>query len=202
MKDVTSTSFGLLIAFLLPGLAALYALSLYFDPIKSQLSVFLSAESNVGLFLLVVLTALILGLQVTLIRWFIYEIAIERIILRRDKLPKEAFAALGQSGYLSAFRAATDEYYRYHQFWGGMSIVVPIMYFGFRLKTTAYSDFAISGWGLLSFLVVEVLTLAGALDAYRNYIERARDILHRGEGNGERLAKEDGKKDCESAQES
>ena len=36
MKDVTSTSFGLLIAFLLPGLAAFYGLSLWSPEIPNE----------------------------------------------------------------------------------------------------------------------------------------------------------------------
>ncbi len=69
MKDVTSTSLGLLIAYLLPGLVALYAFSLWPGPLQSQFQVFLTAESNVGLFLLVILAAIALGLQITWV-WY------------------------------------------------------------------------------------------------------------------------------------
>lgn len=61
LKDVTSTSFGYVIAFLLPGLAALYALGLWSAKIAGILSTFLTSNSNIGLFLLIIATALGLG---------------------------------------------------------------------------------------------------------------------------------------------
>ena len=61
MKDVTSTSFGLVIAYLLPGLMALYALSYFSIPVHALFLTFLKAESNVGLFLLVDAVCLLLG---------------------------------------------------------------------------------------------------------------------------------------------
>jgi hypothetical protein len=124
MKDVTSTSFGLLIAYLLPGLVALYAFSLWLNSIQSQFKVFLTAESNVGLFLLVVLAAITLGLQVTAPRWVLFELILFKLLFwliskkqyRKHVLSSEDFLILGVRSKLEAFRAATDEYYRYHQF--------------------------------------------------------------------------------------
>jgi hypothetical protein len=175
MKDVTSTSFGLLIAFLLPGLAALYAFSLWPGPIQSLFQVFLTAESNVGLFLLVILAAIALGIQVTAIRWVLFEL----LFCRRHRLSKEAFSNLGDPGKLAAFRAATDEHYRYHQFWGGLTIVLPILYLGLR-SPSSNSAWAKSCWTAVVFMVLEVITFAAAIEAYSRYASRANKILQGG----------------------
>jgi len=172
MKDVTSTSFGLLIAFLLPGLAALYAFSLWPGPIQSQFQVFLTAESNVGLFLLVILAAITVGLQVAAVRWVVFEL----LFCRMHRLSKAAFSSLGDPGKLAAFRAATDEHYRYHQFWGGMTIVLPILYFGLRVPSSN-SSWAKSYWTAVVFVILEVITFAAAIEAYSRYASRANKIL-------------------------
>jgi len=182
MKDVTSTSFGFLIAYLLPGLVALYAFSLWLDPIQSQLKVFLTADANVGLFLLVILAAIALGLQVTAVRWVLFELVLFLVLFElvfgwKLRLSKSDFASLGVPGKLEAFRAATDEYYRYHQFWGGMTIVLPILYLGLRSSKSLDFSWAKSCWTAFAFVVIEVITFAAAIEAYRRYAGRGNKIL-------------------------
>lgn len=77
-----------------------------------------------------------------------------------------------------AFRGAVEEHYRYHQFWGSMSIVIPIFYLGWAREMGA---FPITGKALLIlalFLFMEGVTVAGAVIAYRNYVERAKQIMN------------------------
>jgi small-conductance mechanosensitive channel len=193
MKDITSTSFGFLIAYLLPGLVALYAFSLWLDPIQSQLKVFLTADANVGLFLLVILTAIALGLQLTAVRWVVFELllfkALLKIVIRKFKrwskkhrlseqlrLSEEDFSSLGVPGKLEAFRAATDEHYRYHQFWGGMTIVLPILYLALR-SSPSYSSWVKSCWSVAVFVVIEIITFAAAIKAYSRYASRGNKIM-------------------------
>ena len=73
MKDVTVTSFGLVIAYLLPGLSLLYTLGFWFPEIHSLFQAFLTTTSNLGLFLIVVLVSLIVGLIIHGIRAVVYE---------------------------------------------------------------------------------------------------------------------------------
>lgn len=173
MKDITSTTFGLVIAYLLPGLTALYAIALWSNDIRGMLGTFTKAESNVGLFFLVVLIALTLGLQVSAVRWVIYE----KWLCKSHRLEPEMFANLGTSDKLLAFKAAVEEGYRYHQFWGGISVVAPILFFGYLYLN--YLDFSgkLIGLYIFIFLVVEIFTCVAARFAYVNYIARARKIM-------------------------
>jgi hypothetical protein len=81
---------------------------------------------------------------------------------------------------LSAFRAAVDEHYRYHQFWGGMAVTLPVVFLGWIKERWSEGSL----WNTLGisalFVLVEALTFAGALDAYEPYSERAKSILEEG----------------------
>jgi len=174
MKDVTSTSFGLLIAFLLPGLVGLYALSFWWTTLRRVFDTFLTVESNVGLSVMVLLAALALGLQVTVLRWVIFECW----ICKKDRLVPTDFAALGGESKLSSFRAAVDEHYRYHQFWGGMVLVIPVLWLAIVWEY----------WGGLTKLeislcsaalvAVEAITALAAREAFHKYVTRAKYILN------------------------
>lgn len=74
MGGVTSTSFGLLIAYLLPGLIGLYGASLWSNAVSKVFSTFLTSSSNVGLFILILLGSLVVGLVVSGLRWLLVEV--------------------------------------------------------------------------------------------------------------------------------
>jgi hypothetical protein len=171
MKDVTSTSFGLVIAYLLPGLMALYALSYFSAPVHSLFATFLQAQSNVGLFLLVTLAALAVGLQVSIVRSLIFQYW----LCRKWSLSAEDFATLAAEGRLTAFRAAVDEHLRYHQFWGGMVVAMPILFGRWIFDQPTWSSDQIVL--VLTFLALEAVTVWAAWQAYVAYVERSKAIL-------------------------
>jgi hypothetical protein len=173
MTDITSTSFGLIIAFLLPGLAGLVSLSFWSVSVRRLFQAFLTAEANVGLFLLVVLTALTMGLLITVVRWVLFE----RWLCRSYRLQPSDFAQLGQKDRLEAYRAAVDEHYRYHQFWGGMTVALLMFYAGWLYSVHPTLASLKTLTSLLAFLGLEVLTVVAATVAYRNYVTRARNIM-------------------------
>ncbi len=173
MTDIGSTSFGLFIAFLLPGLTALYSLTFWSARAKRVFETFLTAESNVGLFLLVLCASVAAGLLVTVFRWLLFELWLGK----NYRLDSSAFSALRDEATLSAFRAAIDEHYRYHQFWGGMTISILLLYAGWL--TSAWAQLS-RRWILFSvtiFVVIEVATAIAAFVAYKHYVVRSRPIL-------------------------
>ncbi len=173
MKDVTSTSFGLLVAFLLPGLAGLYSISFWSPPIRRVFETFLTAQSNVGLSILVLLAALTVGLIVTVLRWWIFECWVSR----KYRLAADEFAKLDSDSKLASFRAAVDEHYRYHQFWGGMFVVFPFLFIG-ALKEywAAMTEIRVALF-FVALAVMEIITGVAAHAAFKNYGTRAKHIL-------------------------
>lgn len=186
MKDVTSTSFGLLIAFVLPGLAGFYSLVFWSPRVQRLFNTFLTARSNIGLVLLVFAGAILIGLHVALLRWLLYE----RLLCRSMRFDPADFAVLGTAeNKLAAFRAVTEEHYRYHQFWGGMSIVMPMFILGWLVDLWAFLRWWQILLGLLGLVAMEVATACGAIAAYRKYVDRGKHIL-KGDSNAQRVGQE------------
>lgn len=128
MKDVTVTSFGLVIAYLLPGVTALYSLGFWFPGIHPLFQIFLTTQSNVGLFVIVVLVSLAVGLIVHGMRAVLYEYIFCK---KETRFDHSHFRKLTSVGRAEAFRSLVDEMYRYHQWWGGLSIIWPFFVYGF-----------------------------------------------------------------------
>jgi hypothetical protein len=173
VTDITSTSFGLIIAFLLPGLTGLVSLSFWSVSVLRIFQAFLTAESNVGLFLMVVLAALTMGLLITVVRWVLFECW----FCRSERLLPADFTSLGRKDKLEAFRAAVDEHYRYHQFWGGMTVALAMFYAGWLHSVPPALQCLTTLWSLVVFLGLEVLMVVAAKAAYRNYVARSKSIM-------------------------
>jgi hypothetical protein len=176
LKDVTSTSFGLTIAFLLPGTVALFSLSLWLESAADAFHTFLTAKANVGLFLFLLLGALICGLVVAAVRSFLYETLLsrfEKVYGRR--LTGEELRRVSEEDRFTAFRAAIDETYRYYQFNGGMTIAAPALFAGW-LKTVDEGA-AIEFLLVVGFVALEALLAFRAISEYRSYLGWMRSIL-------------------------
>jgi hypothetical protein len=172
IKDVTITSFGLLLAYFLPGLIGLYGLSFWSESLRSSFKGFLTAESSVGLFVIVILFAAIVGLLAHGVRWIIFEVWFCRENL---KLEASDFEKLSAPGKMSAFRGAVDEIHRYHQWWGGVSVVGPIVFAGWA-SSGGHSKSAIT-FASIVFLAFEVLAIFAALRVQEQYVHRVKMIL-------------------------
>lgn len=175
VKDVTVTSFGLIIAYLLPGLVGLYGLSFWSQRLSESFATFLTAESNVGLFLILILGSLVIGMVAHGVRWILFEVW---FCGPEYKFAASDFADLAGEGKLSAFRGAVDEIYRYHQWWGGLTVVAPLLFFG----AVHASWLSRLGWpaqigSWCGFLALEALTSYAAKRVHQQYIMRVKSIL-------------------------
>lgn len=175
LKDLTATSFGLIVAYLLPGLVGLYGLSFWFPPIAATFATFLTAESSVGLFFLVVLASLAVGMLAHGIRWIVFEVWCSGT---DQRLEASLFANLAGERKLAAFRTAVDEIYRYHQWWGGIAVTGPVLFIGWMNSPDAAQTGAarsVSLW--IAFLALEALVIFAAWRVWNFYIARLRCIL-------------------------
>lgn len=187
---VTSTVFGYLIAFLLPGMVGLYGLTFWSPAVAELFRTFLTARSNAGLFLLVVLAALVVGLLIAGARWLLYEVAWISLIRRvrakgclqglYARPAPDAYASLGNEKILAAYRAAVEEVFRYYQFWGGMSLVIPLLFTGWLVTMfprLSWLQIALASAGAAG---IECLALIRAWGMYRRFLERERAIISGG----------------------
>lgn len=174
VKDVTATSFGLIIGYLLPGLMGLYGLSFVYTPLRTAFSTFQTVGSNVGLFLVVVLAALTMGLFANSARWVIFDVLCGRPTDQIGTL----YARLGTDGKVGAYRIVIDERYRYHQWAGGTFFMLPILYFGWLASPEA------GGTGtfqkvivFMVFFTLEVVMFCWAQKLRQDSIDNIKAIL-------------------------
>jgi len=173
VKDVSSTTFGYIIGFLLPGIVAIYGLGYVSGDVASLLKPATAPEATLGPSLLLLLAALTVGMVVTAIRFIVFE----KCICRNHKFQDGFFEKLGTGEKLASFRAAVDEHYRYHQFFGGLSVALIPLYGGWIWKNhvglSACKVLAALGtWALL-----EVLMVYCASNGYEKYVDRANRIV-------------------------
>jgi hypothetical protein len=93
VKDLTSTSFGYLIAFLLPGMLGLYALSFWLSRAGVFLQPILKADATVGPSVVFLLIAVGMGLCLSAARFVLFE----RVLCRKHHLPPNVNNGLERS---------------------------------------------------------------------------------------------------------
>ena len=173
MKDLTSTSFGYIIAFLLPGLLGLYALTYWFSPAGQIISPVLKADTTVGPSVILLLIALAVGLCVSALRFFLFE----KLLCRNHKFPPDMFSKLAAEGRLASFKSVVDEHYRYHQFYGGCAVAILILYTGWLRHAIDDIDlrFVLVS---VAFGLFELLLIVTGKDAFVRYVQRGTIIVN------------------------
>ena len=171
MTSYGYTSFGLLIGFFLPGFAGLFCLRFWSASVDRWFHAVITPASGVGPLSVVLLISLIVGLQVSLCRWLLFE----KCLCRNDRLDERSFQILADEGHLSAFQVVIEQHYRYHQFWGGIAVVLPIGLLGWLISESEQSSATV--FIVLFLVLLEVITVIGAVEAFRFYIKRANAVL-------------------------
>ena len=172
MTDVTSRNFGLLIAYVLPGCTALWALS-FISPDLREWMVTTSMQPGgvtVGGFLYLTLASIAAGLTVSTIRWLLIDrihhvTGIKRPIWDDSKLQEK----------LGAFDALIENHYRYYQFYSNMLVSMLCLVVTYHLSVI--STPVIPKWVDEAVAIVATLYWAGSRDTLRRYYQRAHILL-------------------------
>jgi hypothetical protein len=172
MQELSDKNFGLLIAYVIPGFAALHALSAV-SPTAAQWLARPPAEPSVTGFLAGLLASLGLGLFLSAVRWLTVD-----TILQRSGVspPRWDFAQLATK--LVAFDALVISHYRYYQFYANLFVVVPVWGVLHMDHTTIKA--ATANW--CGVAVVEMVLLLAARDALCKYYRRAEALLREPSG--------------------
>jgi hypothetical protein len=173
VKELTSTSFGYIIAFLLPGLLGLYALALWFAGIDTLLKPALSPDTTIGPSLFLLFCALTLGLLLSAVRHFVFELW----LCKKHKFATNMFRELRKPDNLVAFTAVVEQHYRYHQFYGGCALAMFILFP--RWMWNHWNELGcLKGWFLVAlFVLFQGLLIETARNAFNKYIDRANEIV-------------------------
>jgi uncharacterized membrane protein (DUF106 family) len=171
MKDISATSFGYLIAFVLPGIFGLYALSTWSPQVEVLLQPILQANASVGPSFVFLVIAIGVGVCLSALRFFIFE----KALYHRRCLSDELYA--GMTGdRLAIHRAIVEEHYRYHQFYGNCAVALIILFFGWLWRSHSNLSWSqIAGWSI-GFVVFFVLLERSAWDTFSKYIKKCNKI--------------------------
>ena len=172
MGDFGSTTFGYVIAYFLPGLAASVGAGLLSTHIGTLFSKVIE-DQNLPLGLMGALGALAVGIFLSLFRALIFE----ELLWRKDRLSADDYATLADDDQtFKAYDLMIDEAYRFHQFWGGMALALPLLAAGIAIGGTGISTterIAV----LVAIAAGEAGAIWGAAATYRRYLARVQRVL-------------------------
>lgn len=170
MNDVSTKNFGLLIAYLLPGVTALWGIGYISETVRAWLGTPPTNTPTVGGFLYVTLASIAAGLTVSTIRWAIIDTIHHCTGVPR---PKWDFSRLQAN--VAAFEVTVEHKYRYAQFYGNGLISLVFVYLTRRFSLGFWSTPV--GWIDVAFFLLAVILFAGSRDTFRRYILRGNMFL-------------------------
>jgi hypothetical protein len=187
MKEAPLRSFGLIIAYVLPGFMALWGASFVSETVRSWLDA--SAQgATVGGFAYATLAAIGAGMTANAVRWVLLDRLHHWTGVREPRWDFSRFAVRA-----AAFDRLVENHYRYYQSYGASLVAVTFSYA--LWKQSVGSSLLRPGWSDVGLLVVAAVLFAGSRDALRKYYTRAEQLLalsERRSTHDERLPPRDG----------
>jgi hypothetical protein len=174
LSDFGSTTLGYVIAYVLPGLTAAVAGGFFSHRIQGLFSTVID-EQNIPLGLICTLATITLGLFLSLFRALIFE----EWLWRNERLTADEYGALADDDQtFAAYDRVIDESYRFHQFWGGMALALPMLVIGAVLhaRDSAQGPEILAAVGL--GVLCEIAALWAAAATFKRYLARVRRVLN------------------------
>lgn len=167
MTDSFDRSFGLAIAFLLPGFLVVLGTTALSPTIANWLSQEPTPKASLGGFFYIVLCSLAAGLIASAVRWIVIDSLLHRTGLTRPHLD---FSRLQAN--LQAFELAVQHNYRHYQFYAN-SLVALWVFAGCQL--TAKIVWPLAAW--VGFAVLQGVLFVTARDCLSRFYERIGEII-------------------------
>ena len=174
MTDVDINNFGVLIAYLAPGLVVLLAVAPYSATVRSWLGIQTAEAPTVGGVLYVTMAALGLGMTTSVIRWLVLDWLHHHTGIRP---PEWDFSGLQEN--LGGFLALVENHYRYYQCYGNMVIALAIAVIGYATRPVLPPQQ--SRLVLPAILILMDLFYVASRDALAKYYDRAGTLLRAAE---------------------
>ncbi len=165
MEPLKNDSFGLLIAYVLPGFVALWGMSKFSVTLQGWLASSPANSPTIGGFLYVTLASVASGLTISTLRWLVVDNFHHATGLRR---PNWDFSTLRNR--IAAFSLLNEQLYRYYQFYGNsmVALCAVVALRGF-LGASTWFDAALGA--------VAVLFALGSRDTLRKYYRSVSELL-------------------------
>jgi hypothetical protein len=159
VKEVSSSNFGLLIAFLLPGFTVLWGVSYFSGTVRNWLSG-AGTTPTVGGFMFVTLASVAAGVIVSTVRWAVLDTIHRWTGLRQ---PTWDFSRLQDN--VAAYNVLNDIHYKFYQFHGNALFALFFVYVSRRIHLGIFS----ASFGLLDlgFVILSVILFIGSRDTLK-----------------------------------
>jgi hypothetical protein len=183
LEELSHRNFGLVIAYVLPGMVGLLGVGMFSKTVGGWLATAPASEPTVAGFLYVTLGALGAGLTVSATRWLVIDSLHHATGVKRPQWDDSNLAER-----LEAFNYLVENHYRYYQFYANTLMSVLLAYGVRRLaiNTPLEAPHHLDG---LIVVLCGVLFL-GSRDALRKYYTRVERLL--GTDSGKELSMTNG----------
>jgi hypothetical protein len=165
MRDVTGHNFGLLIAYVLPGVTALWGASYFSPTIQVWLGSAPADAPTVGGFLYLTIAAVAAGLIASTVRWAVIDTLHHLTGVPR---PKWDFSHLQRN--ISAFHLIVEHQYRYYQAYG--NTLVSLLFVIVARRSSLDFVPAPLGYTDIALLALVFILFLGSRDTLRKYVHR------------------------------
>src|SRR5262245_28082184 len=178
-EDLFSKSFDHLLAFVLPGLVAIWGYS-YWDPagLGAWFHTAATAETTIGGFLFLVLAALAVGVFMSGARWLL----LENLLHVFPSPPALKDERRAEDGVREAYADARHNHYYYYLFYANMFCALPVVFIGWKLNQNPAPSWSEFFWKLGAFVAAEVVLFSSARNAISRFKTKAVKILGIAEG--------------------
>lgn len=168
MKEVSKQNFGLLIAYLLPGLVVLWGASFFSETVRVWLKTGDQASPTIAGFLYVTLAAFTAGLTLSAVR----TVSID-ILHHRTGVPKPDWDFSDFQAKFWAFNQLVESHYYLYQFYAHMCLALPALV---AARIAAQGE-GMDWRSLAGCLLLEVVLLVVSRGTLVTYYTRASHLL-------------------------
>ena len=175
MKDLNEDSFGLLIAFLLPGFILLWGLSFTSPVVASWLTTSSSEHAiAVGGFLYSTLASLALGLLVSAVRWLIIDHPLEWLGIHGKRLKYEK---LKDKDILATYQAIVANHYRYYQYYSNSLVAIIGAFATYWIEKYQEKDSAVPWYVYVGIALLILVLFLASRDTLKKMYDKMNEIL-------------------------
>lgn len=167
MNGASLKSFGVLIAFLLPGFIATLGLSLQSPTVATWVQGYGQSQPSVGGMLFATVLSLWNGLIASTVRWLV----VDRIH-RWTGVRKTSWDYRRLQANIAAYQLLEENHYRFYQFYGNSLCAVIFTFGAWRFSTQSCI-----GWPELGFVLISLLLFLGSRDTLQKYFIRVDALL-------------------------
>jgi hypothetical protein len=168
MHDTFSRSFGIVIAFLLPGIVGLYAASFFSPEIDNWFKVAATQDSSFGGFSFVILGSLGVGIFVSGVRWLL----IDRLF---PKPPRLDHAQRRDTDTEHVYQDIRSQHYHFYQFYSNTLCALVLLYLSWLAASHPPMKRAV--WMFAALVIVNGVLFVSARDALQKFDAKVAKLL-------------------------